>query len=73
MGIVPDTGKQLNKFIEEDPRHVALMQSMDRINRREGAKLVTLAGEDFSKRWKMKRERLSKFYTTKWSDIICVH
>lgn len=73
MGIVPDTGRQLNIFIEEDPRHVALMLSLDRINRREGARLVTLAGEDFSKRWKMKRERLSKFYTTKWTDIICVH
>lgn len=72
MGIVPDCARQLNFFHNEDARHIELMRVMDKINRREGAQLVALAAQDIGKRCKMKRERLSKFYTTKWNDILCV-
>lgn len=46
-----------------------LMQCMDTINRRYGDGVVTIASEQQTQSWKMKRDFLSPRYTTNWRDI----
>ena len=72
MGIVPEEARQLNIFLNEDPRHKKLFSVIDQINTREGMKKIGLAGQDLDSGFKMRREKLSPYYTTKWNDIICV-
>jgi DNA polymerase V len=70
--ITPNESRQLNMFYGEDPRHMDLMQVMDKINRRVGNTKVMLAAQDLGRKWKMKQERLSPYYTTRWPDLITV-
>ena len=72
MGIIPENTIQLNLFSNEDPRHKKLMQIIDEVNIREGNTKIRLANQDLGRKWKMRQERLSPFYTTKWEDIIKV-
>lgn len=72
MGIVPENERQLNLFCNEDPRHKNLMKVIDQVNQREGNTKIRLASQDLVRKWKMRQERLSPFYTTKWEDIITV-
>lgn len=72
MGIVPENERQLNLFCNEDPRHFKLMKIVDQVNQREGNTKIRLASQDLGRKWKMRQERLSPFYTTKWEDIIIV-
>ncbi|MFC5046915.1 Y-family DNA polymerase [Aquimarina hainanensis] len=72
MGIVPEKSIQLNLFNNEDPRHKLLMSVIDKINTREGTTKIRIASQDLGRKWKMRQERLSPFYTTKWEDIIQV-
>ncbi|TMS92352.1 DNA polymerase V subunit UmuC [Pseudoalteromonas sp. S201] len=46
-----------------------LMSSIDSINKIFGKGTIRLASEQQSQRWSMKREFLSRRYTTRWSDI----
>ncbi|NVK25943.1 MAG: Y-family DNA polymerase [Gammaproteobacteria bacterium] len=46
-----------------------LMRSIDGINRLFGKGTITLASEQQTKQWAMKREFLSPRYTTRWKDI----
>jgi Nucleotidyltransferase/DNA polymerase involved in DNA repair len=49
----------------------ALMQAMDRINRR-FPKAIAIAATGFDKSWKPKAERISKRYTTDWGELVRV-
>lgn len=69
-GITPEPFKQGNLFMNEDIRHEKLMRVMDSLNISKMDPVVTLASNDLGKREKMLRERLSKCYTTKWTDLI---
>jgi len=53
----------------EDPRHEKLMKVMDKLNRYQLDQVVRIASQDF-KREKMRRERLSPSYTTRWENVI---
>jgi DNA polymerase V len=46
----------------------ALMQAIDKINK-SGKGHICFAGQQRSNGWKMKQEKLSPAYTTRWSDI----
>lgn len=48
-----------------------LMQAVDRINRR-FPKGISIAAAGFDKTWKPKAERISKRYTTDWTELISV-
>ncbi|MFI3287232.1 MAG: Y-family DNA polymerase [Rikenellaceae bacterium] len=55
----------------ENPKHSALMSTMDRVNAKMGLHSVKLASET-SVEGNLNREHLSPKYTTKWEDIITV-
>jgi DNA polymerase V len=45
------------------------MQAMDRINRLWGKGTLRSGAEGINNRWKMKRERMSPAFTTRWDQI----
>jgi DNA polymerase V len=72
-GLVPAENRQLG-LGELDQggqgRHAGLMQAVDHINSRFGAKTLQVGlcpGQD--RAWEMKREQLSRPFTTSWQDL----
>jgi DNA polymerase V len=51
----------------------ALMTALDRINRRMGNGTVKLLGEGTNTRWAMRKENVSKRYTTEWDELAMCH
>jgi DNA polymerase V len=72
MDFTPESDKQISIFENSNPKHVALMNSMDKLNACIGQQKVRLGSQDIKKIWKMKQENLSRRFTTKLSDIIIV-
>lgn len=68
--ITPEPFKQGNLFFNEDPRHEKIMKVMDALNLCQLDPVVRLASQDIKKREKMRQEKLSPYYTTRWDDII---
>lgn len=66
----PDGVAQLNLFDEKAPRHgsEALMNLMDKMNR-SGRYNIGFAGKGIEPEWRMKRDMLSKAWTTNWKEI----
>jgi len=71
--ITPDNQTQLNIFSEESPKHQSLMKVMDKLNHHYGSHKLVLGSQDLAKKWKMKQERLSPCYTTRFTDILKVN
>jgi len=71
--IVPENPNQMALFENQNPKHQALMHVIDKINSTTGNHKIKLAVQDLRKTWKMKQERLSPCYTTKFSDILTIH
>jgi DNA polymerase V len=69
--LVPDSTKQFNLFTEEDPRHTALMKTMDQLNAKNGTRIVRL-GAQAKKTWDMQQNMMSPRYTTNINDILVV-
>ena len=70
MGISPDSTTQLSLFESPNPKHRILMRAMDRLNQSIGSTKVMFAGQSLDRKWKMKQERLSPYFTTKIKDVI---
>lgn len=70
MGITPNNCTQLSLFNTSNPKHNALMRVMDYTNKSIGKTKVLFAGQSLDRKWKMKQEKLSPYYTTKLRDII---
>jgi len=70
MDFVQDNEYQQSLFFNTNPKHIPLMETIDRLNEKFGNK-VRLASQD-NKTHKMKQERLSKRYTTDINEIIKV-
>jgi DNA polymerase V len=70
-GIVPEDQIQLNLFSQDYPheKNQKLMKIVDKINSRWGTDTLKYASEGTKKEWKMKREKLSPRYTTRWNEI----
>ena len=68
--ISPKPYKQMNLFENENPKHKALMQTIDYLNASLSNPIVKLGGQDFGRREKMKQERLSPRYTTHWNELL---
>ncbi|MFO7869120.1 MAG: Y-family DNA polymerase [Bacteroidales bacterium] len=73
LDIISDSARQLSLFETQNPKHIALMKSMDDINKSIGKSAVRLATQSEGKMWKMKQEHLSPAYTTSLADIITVY
>ena len=50
-----------------------LMCSIDKINMLMGRDKIRLAAQGFDRKWKLKQEKLSPCYTTRFSDILSVN
>lgn len=70
MGITPKSTKQLNLFLNENPKHEDLMKTMDKLNSYYGYKLLKLGSQNPKKTWIMRQEKLSKKYTTSWDELL---
>ena len=68
----PENEKQFQLFSEENPKHIALMQTIDTLNKSIGSNKLKLASQDLGRKWKMKQEKLSPRYTTSLKEIIIV-
>lgn len=67
-GLIPEDHKQLDLFLDEDPRHAPLMKAIDHINKKLGSRKIRL-GAQAEKTWDMKQNMLSPRYTTDYKDI----
>jgi DNA polymerase V len=64
----PRSQAQMNLFASA-PNRQALMQVMDRINATYGRGSLRSAAEGIRPAWRMKRERMSPAYTTRWDQL----
>lgn len=69
-GLVDENRKQFQLFEEENPKHLALMQVMDRINHKMGDAKIKLASQNLQLTWDMNQRHLSSKYTTNFKDIL---
>jgi DNA polymerase V len=69
--IIPATSlpRTLFEDLAAQQKSDELMRTMDQINRSMGSGTVKLLGEGTRKRWAMRRENMSKHFTTEWSDL----
>lgn len=72
-GLVPEENKQFHLFEEENPKHLALMQTMDKLNSKFGTRKLKLANQDLNLTWNMKQQYLSPKYTTNFKEILEIH
>ena len=69
----PKSGQQQDLFaLNQDPKSGKLMTVMDNINACMGKDALQLANQGFKRPWKMKQERKSPGYTTRWQDLLSV-
>lgn len=68
--LIDENQKQFQLFEEENPKHLALMQVMDKLNAKIGDTKVKLAAQNLNLTWNMKQNHLSPKYTTNFKDIL---
>lgn len=71
--ITPADSFQMKIFGGENPKHQDILSVVDRLNRKIGDTKVRLGSQSLKRKWKMRRERLSPSYTSRWSDLITVN
>jgi DNA polymerase V len=71
-GLVPENQVQQNLFDEvQRDKFDALMKIMDKLNDSSSTKnLVRSSAQGFDRKWKLRQEKLSPCYTSKWSDLL---
>ena len=71
-GISPEPYRQHSLFnnLNENEKHAQLMKAIDFLNKSLSNPVVKLGSQDFGRREKMKQEKLSSRYTTKWSELL---
>jgi DNA polymerase V len=68
--LIDENQKQFQLFEEENPKHLALMKVMDRLNHKIGDTKIKLASQNLSLTWNMNQNHLSPKYTTNFKDIL---
>jgi DNA polymerase V len=68
--LVPENSKQFHLFEEENPKHLALMKTIDYLNKKIGKKRVQIANQNLDKTWDMNQNHLSSRYTTHLNEIL---
>ncbi len=70
LDLMPENEMQYNLFFHENPKHKALMQTLDKVNKDLGVKKLKLARQNIKKTWVMRQEKLSPRYTTSWNELL---
>lgn len=70
MGLTPDNQKQYTLFTKENPKHIPIMNVVDRLNTAYGNNKIKFASQSLGRQWKMKQERLSPRYSTNINEVI---
>lgn len=68
--LIDENKKQLHLFEEENPKHLALMKTIDQLNSKIGMTKVKLATQNLNLTWNMNQNHLSPKYTTKFKEIL---
>jgi DNA polymerase V len=73
-GIVSDQAVQQNLFVSnpgwQDAKQRTLMQLMDKLNGKYGKETLKLGAQGVDPTWKMKRERCTHHFTTRWDSLL---
>lgn len=69
--LIPESNLQFNLFLDENPKHLALMKAMDHVNRKMGDRMIRL-GAQAKKTWDMKQNMLSNGYTTDFAELLTI-
>lgn len=73
MEIVPEDRIQGSLFDRVDrEKQTAVMRKLDEINAKYGRDTIKIAAQGSGQKWKLRQEKLSPCYTTRWQDIIKV-
>ena len=71
--IVPGNNRQLSLFDQQNIfKKQRVMKALDEINTIMGRNKVRLAIQGFDRKWRLKQEKLSPCYTTRFSDMLNV-
>lgn len=54
-------------------KHKQAMAAMDTLNARYGQNVVRIAAQGAGRKWKLRQEKLSPYYTTRWEDLININ
>jgi DNA polymerase V len=69
--LTPAENQQLKFFGGENPKHIALMRAIDMTNNKIGGK-IKFGQNDLGRKWKMRQEKLSPCYTTRFNDLLTI-
>lgn len=73
FGIVPENHIQLGLFDNpSDAKSKKVMKLIDNINHSNGKNTIKLAAQGFDRSWRMKNEKLSPCYTTRFKDLLII-
>ena len=67
-----ENGAVQGELFEPSTQKIKLYSSIDEINKKFGKGTLFPLAEGIDKKWKMRRDMLSRAYTTSWKDIISV-
>jgi DNA polymerase V len=71
--IIPEENLQCSLWDDADrEKHKKLTRIMDTINTRMGKGKIKFAVQGTQRNWKMKQEKLSPSYTTRWEDLLTI-
>lgn len=68
--LTEENKKQFQLFEEENPKHLALMKTVDYLNSKIGDRKVKLGAQNLGLTWNMNQNHLSRKYTTKFNEIL---
>ena len=68
--LIDENQKQFHLFEDENPKHLALMKVMDKLNNKIGYNQIKLASQNLNLTWNMNQNHLSPKYTTNFKDIL---
>lgn len=71
-GLIPENQKQFHLFEDENPKHLKLMQVIDKIHAKTGERKIRLGNQDLQHTWKMKQNHLTPKYTTNIQEILTI-
>jgi len=71
--LVDEGSVQMSLFDDDDKQHrIALQAAVDVLNQRLGRNVVRFGSMGVDEAWKMRQERKSQCFTTRWDDLLVV-
>lgn len=71
-GIVPENEVQLDFStpVEDLDKQRRIMQALDAVRSKYGYGSIFVGTQGTSNRWKLRQERLSRCFTTRWEEVL---